>query len=68
MKCIFTIDGINYLSPNKREAYDFIRFWYKGSLTVQYPRRFDASWKLERIEKAPSYGQLQRIDLSKVEF
>lgn len=68
MKCIFAIDGINYLSQTKREAMAFIKFWYNECLTLQYPRPFKTTWRFNHVERAPSYGQIARLDLSKVEY
>jgi len=68
MKCIFCIDGVNYLAQTKREARAFINFYYSGALTVQYPRPFKTTWRFSTIERAPSYGQMERISFEKVDF
>lgn len=68
MKCVFTINGVNYLSQTKKEAQAFIRYWNKESITFQYPIPFKTSWRFQHIERAPSYGQMQRLDLSKIEY
>ena len=68
MKCIFAIDGINYLSQTKREARKFIDFYHANAITFQYPRPFKTTWRFETIERAPSYGQMERICFEKVDF
>lgn len=68
MKCIFTVDGINYLSPTKKEAIAFINFWYDRCLTLQYPRPFKTTWRLKTVERAPSYEQIERLNLRYLEY
>lgn len=68
MKCIFAIDGVNYLSPTKREAVDFINFWYQECITFDSPRPFKTAWKLHGVERAPSYGQFERVNFDQVEY
>lgn len=68
MKVIFMIDGINYLASTKKAANDFIDYWWKETITFQEPRPFKTKWKLEHIERAPSYGQFERVNFDNVEY
>jgi hypothetical protein len=65
MKTIFTFNGVNYISPTKSAAKAFLKhFREKGDV-----RRFQTTWRLKHIERAPSYGQMQSIGLdNKIEY
>lgn len=60
MKCIFAVDGVQYLSQTKREANAFIKYWRQEAITFDYPRPFKTGWRFTHVERAPSYGQITR--------
>lgn len=68
MKVIFTLDGVNYLSQTKREAEAFIDYWWRETITYQPPRPFKTTWRFRHVERAPSYGQFERVNLDKIGF
>lgn len=68
MKCIFAVDGVQYLAQTKREARQFIDFWHKEAITFDYPRPFKTTWRFRHIERAPSYGQMCRVNFDKIEY
>lgn len=64
MTVIFTFMGSNYISPSFKEAERFLKFW--GA--KERIREFKTTWIITEIEKAPSYGQMVRVDLSMIEY
>lgn len=64
MKCAFTFNGSHYIAPSKKEARRFLKFFRHG----EKPRRLFTNWKIKHVERAPSYCQMMKISLDKVEF
>lgn len=64
MKCAFTFNGCHYIGPSKKEARKFLKFVGHR----ETPRRIITNWKIKHIERAPSYCQMMRISLDRVDF
>lgn len=65
MKSAFTFNGKHYISPSKKEARKFLKFYSQPRLAVY---RFKTNWKIKHVECVPSWGQVMRVKLDNVEF
>jgi hypothetical protein len=66
MKCKFLFNDIRYISKSKKEARGFLKQW-EGFVAADISR-FETTWRLKGIERAPSYGQFRAIKIEGVEY
>lgn len=64
MKVQFYFNGRKYIAPSKAEAYDFLNYWRE----MGRARRLVIGWKIEMVERAPSYVPIPVDMENKIEY
>ena len=65
MKSAFSFNGAHYISPSKKEARKFLRFYGDVYRPVY---RYRTGWRLTHVEIVPSYAQMMLIGSKEVHF